>query len=124
MTVNDGWETPEQLALIMERDDLLVLPSEEEGLPVVLLEAMAYGVPFVATDVGAVRTYGEDNPDVRIVPLNNDKIASGIGEMVNAIRAGEIDGQRLQRYYQVHYAYEKLSSAWLDAIENAATWVR
>ncbi|PIR69642.1 MAG: hypothetical protein COU47_01925 [Candidatus Niyogibacteria bacterium CG10_big_fil_rev_8_21_14_0_10_46_36] len=35
--------------------DIFIMPSLEEGFPHVLLEAMAYGVPFVATDVGGVR---------------------------------------------------------------------
>lgn len=35
--------------------DILILPSMEEGFPVTLLESMAMGVPYVATDVGAVR---------------------------------------------------------------------
>jgi glycosyltransferase involved in cell wall biosynthesis len=35
--------------------DILIMPSMEEGFPRVLLEAMATGVPYVASDVGAVR---------------------------------------------------------------------
>jgi len=35
--------------------DIFLMPSEEEGFPHVLLEAMAVGVPFVASDVGGVR---------------------------------------------------------------------
>ncbi len=35
--------------------DLFIMPSEEEGFPRVLLEAMAMGIPFVANDVGGVR---------------------------------------------------------------------
>lgn len=35
--------------------DVYLMPSEEEGMPNALLEAMAAGVPFAASDVGAVR---------------------------------------------------------------------
>lgn len=48
-----GWQR--ELAGIYADLDLVVLTSKNEGTPVTLLEAMAAGRPFVATDVGGVR---------------------------------------------------------------------
>jgi len=42
--------------------DVFFMPSEEEGFPHVLLEAMAAGLPYVAVDVGGV---GDISPDVQ-----------------------------------------------------------
>lgn len=47
-----GWQ--KDTRPILEAMDTLVLPSYTEGLPNVILEAMALGVPVAATDVGAV----------------------------------------------------------------------
>jgi glycosyltransferase involved in cell wall biosynthesis len=49
-------DTPELLKLF----DLYVLPSLWEGLPMIILEAMAAGCPIVATDVGGVATAVRD----------------------------------------------------------------
>ncbi|MDO4901538.1 GT4 family glycosyltransferase PelF [Actinomyces sp.] len=40
--------------------DLFLLPSYNEGLPIVSLETMAAGIPTVSTDVGAVRSVVQD----------------------------------------------------------------
>jgi hypothetical protein len=106
----------EQLASIMERADLLVLPSHDEGFPLVLNEAAAYGVPFVATDVGAVRIWSEDNPDVRIVPLDNGAIKGGIEDLARGIREGTIRGDRLQQYHRRRYGFDVVAEQWLKAL--------
>ncbi|MCG8430247.1 MAG: glycosyltransferase, partial [Candidatus Omnitrophica bacterium] len=48
--------------------DLFVLPSLKEGLPIALLEAMAAGVPAVATRVGNVPQVIRHNEDGILVP--------------------------------------------------------
>ena len=113
-----GAYTPSALPEIYERTDLMVLPSESEGLPLVLMEAMAYGVPFVATDVGAIRTLAQDNPDVCVVPLDDAALKLGIERMARAIRNGQIDGQRLQQYHRERYSYDLVAGRWLQTILN------
>ncbi|MBR5399935.1 MAG: glycosyltransferase family 4 protein [Bacteroidales bacterium] len=49
-----GWQNGEGIRSITERDCCLVLPSNQEILPVVIAEAMAMGKIVIATDVGGV----------------------------------------------------------------------
>ncbi len=49
-----GWIGMEAKRQFLEKALLFLLPSHDEGLPVALLEAMAYGVPIVSTPVGGI----------------------------------------------------------------------
>ncbi len=49
--------------------DCVVLPSRSEGVPNVLLEGLACGTPFVASDVGAIRSLLE--PNSAVVPAGD-----------------------------------------------------
>lgn len=67
-----GQVPQERLAQIFRSNDIFVLPSYFEGLPLVLIEAMASGMVPVSTDLPGVRPWIEANvPDqnVRFVPM-------------------------------------------------------
>ncbi len=46
---------------ILDKSDVLILPSYSEGMPNVILEAMSRGLAIIATDVGAVNLMVSDN---------------------------------------------------------------
>ena len=50
-----------ELAAEMNRSDIFVLPSFYEGLPLVLIEAMACGLRAVCTDLPGVQPWIEEN---------------------------------------------------------------
>ena len=69
-----GRVSDEELRATYASSDVLVLPSildargDTEGLGVVLLEAMSYGVPVVASDIGGITDIVEHNKSGLLVP--------------------------------------------------------
>ncbi|RYZ11147.1 MAG: glycosyltransferase family 1 protein [Comamonadaceae bacterium] len=62
-----GWCEQAEVARLMSRSDLLVLPSYDEGLPLVILEALAHGVPVLCTPVGEIPQVFTDGLDACFV---------------------------------------------------------
>jgi glycosyltransferase involved in cell wall biosynthesis len=77
-------EVPPELAKV----DLFVLPSLfGEGMPMVLLEAMAAGVPCIASDVEGVTEVLRDGIDGLVVPPGDvDSLTVAIGEFLTGER--------------------------------------
>jgi glycosyltransferase involved in cell wall biosynthesis len=63
-----GWLDAEAKARALREADIFLLPSTSEGLPVALLEAMAYGKPIVATRVGGIPDVLADGSEGVLVP--------------------------------------------------------
>lgn len=49
-----GFVPEEEISLWINSSDLVVLPSLSEGVPIVMLEALNCGKPFIGTDVGGI----------------------------------------------------------------------
>ena len=75
---------PEEETLAeIARADILVLPSFLEGLPIVLMEAMAVGVPVIASRVAGIPELVEDGETgLLFTPSNWNELASSIDRLL------------------------------------------
>ncbi|OCC14660.1 Glycosyltransferase [Dissulfuribacter thermophilus] len=83
--------------------DLCVLPSMSEGIPKVLLEAMAYGVPILTTNVGGIPDIIENEVNGLMVPANSvNELKNGITRILSdhKLRHSLIEGG--YRFIQKH----------------------
>ena len=105
--------------------DLFLLPSYNEGLPVVSLETMGAGIPTVSTDVGAVRTVVEDEivgPDSRvwgpcglvIVPGDPEIMADGVERIIRDIDLYEQLSLAARGRVEAAYDLHRVNAAYND----------
>ena len=75
---------------------LLVIPSESEGLPFVLLEAMAAGLPVVATSVGQIPgVLGDHERGVLVPPRNPLALAQAMERLLKSDTSVRVHNARL-----------------------------
>jgi glycosyltransferase involved in cell wall biosynthesis len=95
--------------------DGFVLSSAWEGLPNVVMEALASGVPVVATDVGGLRELVEPGTDGVLVPPHHpEELAAGMQYLMR-LPADERKrmGERGRERMAAHYDIERVVDRWL-----------
>jgi glycosyltransferase involved in cell wall biosynthesis len=63
-----GWVDQNGVREWLARSDMMALPSYNEGIPLVILEALGAGTPVICTPVGAIPEVLEEGRDVLFVP--------------------------------------------------------
>lgn len=111
-----GYQNQDAVAQALLETDLFVLPSFAEGVPVVLMEAMASGVPVVTTRIAGVPELVEHGEmgwlvqpgDVAVLAQALDR---GFQDAPERQAMGEMGRERVERDFNIHH-----EAAWLSRL--------
>ncbi|MEW6404501.1 MAG: glycosyltransferase, partial [Chloroflexota bacterium] len=113
-----GAQPYSDVPLFVNKADLFVLPSLREGLPLVLLEAMAMARPVVASAVGGIPEIcpaDETIPPVRLVaPTDVDALSQAILDILNQPQLALAMGENGRRIIFEHYTWSGLAARTLE----------
>jgi glycosyltransferase involved in cell wall biosynthesis len=108
------------------RSDALVLPSFMEGLPIVLMEAMALGKPVIATRVAGIPELVTDGETgLLFTPSDWTELAARISALTNdkqlRQRLGAAGPLRIAEEFDVRRSAEAIRRLFHQAVPSAAT---
>lgn len=104
---------------IYERADVYLFPSHSEGFSLSLTEAMAAGLPCIATDVGANKDMLEDKGGVIIQVGNENAIIQSLKQISDpAIRQKMSDWniEKVKENYSLEKVMERIISIYWDTL--------
>jgi glycosyltransferase involved in cell wall biosynthesis len=101
----EGWCAQSRVAELLAQTDVLVLPSYDEGLPLVILEALAHGVAVVCTPVGEIPSALSDGVNACFVtPGDIDGIAAALQRLLREPETLERLGRNGRLLYEQEFS--------------------
>ncbi|MCP4745249.1 MAG: glycosyltransferase [Desulfobacteraceae bacterium] len=102
----------EKLPQVYSESSVFVLPSYSEGLSVVIMEAMASGLPIVATNVGGIPELVQDGKNGYLVaPGKPAGLANAIEKVFGLSRADKVKMRQMNRLKVKKYFNSQIETA-------------
>ena len=118
-----GWVSGEEKIKQLEKNQVLVLPSYNEGLPIAILEAISYGMPVISTDVGSVSEAVFDGENGFLFkPGDIRALSDSIKKILESKELRESFGlksrQIAEQYFNEEQYFNKLRELYLCELDN------
>ena len=111
-----GWISHDDLPGHLNQLQLLIIPSYTEGLPNIMLEAMACGTPVLATPVGAIPDIIVDGRTGFLMENNSPEcIAKNVIRALNSPDLEQIT-ETGRQFVEEHFTFERVAEKWRDVL--------
>lgn len=105
----EGTKTTVEVAAHMQTSDCFVLFSNYENLPVVIIEALACGIPVVSSNVGGIHEHITSEMGILVEARNEQQLTYALDKMIGAIQNKNYKPEQLAAYAKENFSYEKVS---------------
>jgi len=120
-----GWRQQEEIIELMKNTDILIAPSvvsedgDEEGIPVVLMEALAQGMPVLSTQHSGIPELVQDGESGFLVPERNvNALAEKLAYLVKHPEIWSAMGQAGREYVEKCYNIDTLNDKLVDLYQH------
>lgn len=115
-----GWQSREQLIAAYRRSDLFLFPSRHEGMPNAVLEAMASGLPVVASNIAGNEELVIDNETGLLFPSEDvEALRNALKKMLTDCTWRRTLGQASRRRVEAHYSWESAAQQYTLLLERS-----
>lgn len=106
----------EQAAALSQLDAVALLTHHNEGMPLSLIETMAAGLPWVASDRGGTRELARSSADCELLtePGNYEACRSAVLRLAGRIAVGATSRARQRGEWEREFAPAAVRQAWFD----------
>jgi glycosyltransferase involved in cell wall biosynthesis len=111
-----GKKNKKDIVVLLQQSDLFVLPSRSETFGVVYIEAMACGLPIIATDCGGPRDIVTESNGLLIPNENVDALSHAILHMVKNIN--KYDRKAIAEDCQARFSSEVIAKQLTQIFED------
>jgi glycosyltransferase involved in cell wall biosynthesis len=120
-----GWLDPRAAREQLSQCDVFLMPSISEGLPMALLEAMAYGRAIVATKVGGIPEAVEDDAEaILVAPADPEAFSAAVLRAVRddrlRARLGSAAQVRVEKDFGRDQIFDRLAAVYDELLAREA----
>jgi len=118
ITYHGSINSATEMMRILDQCDILVAPSHSEGMPNVIMEAMARGLAILTTRVGAIESVVDESNGWFVEPGSSDSLRRTL-ETILSYDLSDISAKREASLQRIRlFSWDKIAAQTIEKIQD------